>query len=885
MDIKPWTEVEAEGRNLVVLADPGLGKTRLLHLRAQQLARAGLSGLENGFAPEELDLPVLVRCDELHAHPKESLEEACVEILAVAENQSPAFADWLLSHLKSTPNTFLLDALDEIPERTASLPLGHRLERWTDRSTPGRRLIITSRIAGYERPQGPDLTEVELQPFSPDDVRAYVDAWGLDRKSHTKVLRQLENPSFMGLARIPLLLAFICAVAGQPESLPRSRKDLYDRMLDQLLGEQHRLRERQDTTPRKRLKEAHQKELRRILPQIALHFATSPKGWVDRMPATELEQAIAATQPRIKDVLGKCENTGILTRAGVERLSDRPPYFFLHRTFAEYLTATAVAATEDGWSTALREHLWFDQDWDQILPLIGACLHDPRPYLGQLLSVRPDYLHRGLHTAARVIAELTDDQASLVQDQIREVSSRLLRLLAVNLPEATESLQAMADRIPDSRARDIAALLHHPGIFGRDAAIRILARRDGDDATQALLTAIADPEPEVRMVAAYALGGRDGEDVTAGLLTALGDSSFWVRHGVMQALGDRDGHNVTAGLLTALTNPNPEVRRAAALALGSRDGHDVTAALLTALTNPNPEVRQAAGYALDGRDGRDGENVTAALLNALTDPEPEVRRTAAQALGNRDGHDVTAPLRKALTDDSDPEVRRAAARSLGSRDGQDVTASLLNALTTDPNPWVRHDAAQAVGGRDSREVTAALLDALTDPNPWVRHDAAQALGGRDSQDVTTALLDALTDPEPEVRRAAARSLGSRNGHDVTTALLNALTDPNPWVRQAVVRALGGRDGENVTTALLTALTDPEPEVRQTAAAILPGRPAQTVIAGLAAQIGALNTDQALKIYSGLSPLAWSMNTMNATDRNELVSLLGVVTDSIPSCDR
>ncbi|MGO4187380.1 NACHT domain-containing protein [Pseudarthrobacter sp. TAF60_1] len=197
--------------------------------------------------PDQLRLPILVRCDQLHAHANSSIEEICVDVLAVAKNQSSALAAWLINHLQTAENILLLDALDEIPGNVASLPLGQKLERWADRSSPGR-VIISSRIAGYERPQGLMLTEVELQPFSPVDVGAYVDAWGLDQQSRARIHEELKTPSFMGLARTPLLLAFICSVASQPESLPRRRRELYDRMLDQLLGEHHR-RRRQATDP------------------------------------------------------------------------------------------------------------------------------------------------------------------------------------------------------------------------------------------------------------------------------------------------------------------------------------------------------------------------------------------------------------------------------------------------------------------------------------------------------------------------------------------------------------------------------------------------------------------------------------------------------------
>jgi HEAT repeat protein len=809
--VVPWEAVEAEGRNLVVLADPGLGKTRLLHLHAQLLARQALTHLKNRTELDQLKLPILVRCDELHAHPSTSLESACVDILAV-KDESPAFAAWLIKHLETTQNTFLLDALDEIPGNVASLPLGHKLENWTSRSGQGR-VILSSRIAGYERPHGLALTEVELLPLSSTEVHAYVDAWGLDQKSRSTVQERLKTQSFMDMARIPLLLVFICTVASQPKSLPESRGELFDRMLDQLLGERHRLRERTDGTAHVRLNEVDKDELRRILRLVALHFSNTPKGWVDRMSATELRQVVAAARPRISDALKKCVESGILTRAGIEELSNRPDYFFLHRTFAEYLLAVEIAATKKGWKSVLRDHLWFDQDWDQVLPLVGASLPNPKPYLEHLLSVRPDPLHRGLHTAARVIAELSDDQADSAQQQIRNVPPRLLKLMLIGVPEAGESLRAIANRIPETDARDYLMLLQHADQRIQLDAIHILAGRDGNDVTLALLDALNEQtDTTVRMAIVEALSDRDGDHVTLALLNAVNDKAN--RSGsysaIAQALSGRDGDQVTVTLLNSLNDQttSPMACWCFAQALAGRPGDDVTAALINARSHANSQGRTEATVALSGRPGND---VTATMINALNEPTSDYRvfRAIEETLAARHVDGVAASLINALANQTnDPSVWRLAARALASHPGHDVTAALINALTH-PDPHTQGSAAQALKNRPGDDVTAALINALSHPDPQVQEAAAQALTGRNGDDVTAALVNALTHQNSPAQSSFALGLTGRPGIDVTTALINALANQahDPSVRGSAALALTGREGAYVTAALLNALTE------------------------------------------------------------------------------
>jgi hypothetical protein len=84
-----------------------------------------------------------------------------------------------------------------------------------------------------------------------------------------------------------------------------------------------------------------------VLRPLAAWFAHMPGGWVDRMSADQICEALrdagAAFDELSVDAATVLHwlsvDAGILLRAGDTRAGEDPPYLFLHRTFAEYLTA------------------------------------------------------------------------------------------------------------------------------------------------------------------------------------------------------------------------------------------------------------------------------------------------------------------------------------------------------------------------------------------------------------------------------------------------------------------------------------------------------------------------------------------------------------------
>lgn len=97
---------------------------------------------------------------------------------------------------------------------------------WADLAGDHARCVITSRIAGYTGSLVPEACEVELQPFTADDIAGVIDGWRLPPAAASALLGRAADPAVAAMSRIPLMLSFMSSLAAQPgatEPLPRTR--------------------------------------------------------------------------------------------------------------------------------------------------------------------------------------------------------------------------------------------------------------------------------------------------------------------------------------------------------------------------------------------------------------------------------------------------------------------------------------------------------------------------------------------------------------------------------------------------------------------------------------------------------------------------------------
>ncbi|MBI4577071.1 MAG: HEAT repeat domain-containing protein [Planctomycetes bacterium] len=224
--------------------------------------------------------------------------------------------------------------------------------------------------------------------------------------------------------------------------------------------------------------------------------------------------------------------------------------------------------------------------------------------------------------------------------------------------------------------------------------------------------------------------------------------------------------------------------------------------------------------------GRAGERLAS---GRLLPPSPSV---LVEALGEAGTPAAQRALLAGVDGAGDPELHALACLSLGScRRLLPEARAFLEAAVLDPA--LRAHAVQGMGMAADRAEESEAAEALVvrlegllapdgpggDPSPVLI-----ALGNAARPRSLPVLDPFLLGADPELRRAAAGALSRMEGQPAADRLMTlAWRDADPRVRREAVRALDGRRDEDGVAGLLADLAalDPDPGVREAAA----GRPA------------------------------------------------------------
>ncbi|MGH8885202.1 MAG: NACHT domain-containing protein [Egibacteraceae bacterium] len=806
--VVPWATVAQRHRHLVVLGQPGSGKTWLLRSEAHRLAVAAQRQLDDGAALCQIAVPLRVRLDELAGQLTSAsgrpggIVTALPALLASRYQLPPTFTRWLSQHLAYGHCILLLDALDEV-SRTDLARLSAALSDFAEHN-PEARLVITSRLAGYAGAplQVPDVAHVELMPFAPTDAETFIDAWLPAPTDAQRVRDQIRaNPALQGLSRIPLLLTLLCVLAADPqEQLPSRRNELYERILRRFLAREHRPVDQRpaDWEIDRKLE---------LLQHIAQVFADHPDGWTDLMWPDELLEAIRGSGAPYQEFLASGRDPasllkelsvddGVLIPASYPTDGRAVPYLFLHRTFHEYLVACHLASLgeQQRWAV-IDAHLWFDYDWEQVIALLGGRLERPEWLLKKLLDHDVDLFHMPLLHAGRAAAETAP---ALATSEIVQVAGRLLQLLTrpwVGTPDELMAIRVLNDlvRVANPATQGgLTALLGSPHADVRRAAATALAGTTQQAALARLTDLLTDRD--VRATAARALAGTTDPRVLTRLTDLLSDLDPNVRERAAEALAGTTHEAALRRLTDRLADPDTNVCVAAARALTGTTHEAALSRLTDWLADPDPNVRERAVRAVAGTSN---PGVLARVTDLLSDLNPNVRESAVRALAGTNHEGVRARLVDLL---SDRRVCAAAARALAGATDEAALARLTD-LLADPSPGISMAAARALAGTSNPGVLARLTDLLADPSPRVRERAAEALAGTTDPGALARLTDRLTDPQLNVSAAAAWALAGTTHEAALTRLTDRLADPRYRVRMAAAEALAGTNDPTLAGVL------------------------------------------------------------------------------------
>jgi HEAT repeat protein len=409
-------------------------------------------------------------------------------------------------------------------------------------------------------------------------------------------------------------------------------------------------------------------------------------------------------------------------------------------------------------------------------------LRDPSPAIRQAAA---DYL--GAHPTREGAQALI---AALSEPHFPAQNAIIKALLAQTSPDLVPQLVALGREQSDGV----------PGQSARRALLEIAQARP-----EAVLTALKDPDPDVRAWAALTLGDLGRSEACEPLIALIEDAeeSHDVRSAAATALGQIDQPQSLQTLLRLAQAAGPErVRVAAITALGS--GNDTQAVeplsrLVAELEGGQVEIGLAAVRTLGVLASTDA---VPALMDTLEWLSTQPRGPGYAALDGWRGQVLEALYRIVV----EPTVRRASLLRTARLRPLISTIALQRELRAGVAPNNAY-AAHVLGWLGRPDALPDLIACLNTTDSALRDAALEALL-RFNIVAVPRLIEALERPEPQVREAAADLLGLIGDSSGTEPLFRHLNDEPQAVRIAALRALAGLGGEPAYAALVLALNDP-----------------------------------------------------------------------------
>ncbi len=791
----PWEEAKTEHQRMIVLADPGMGKSTLLQMEAFSQARQEQQKLRETQAIDRVVFPLFVRLSELQNIDKEIIEAIPQLIQRDYPKHWREIEPFLRKKLELGQCLLLLDALDEVPKEARNC-LRDKLNRFTQfYPCP---LIVTSRIVGYGGGFVADAKEVEIVPFNPKQLQQYIKTWFVNAAGYiqdetvsaSRLIEELQRrPQIQGLAQNPLLLSLICSLYQDKKlTLPTRRVQLYEKAVECMLKEWgHHNRKSQS--------EGKFLAKIRCLETVAYEFSCQGQ---EIFTDDELYEAIEQGKNAVSDLQNYptwelmaelTEEDGIIQKLTL----DSKNYLFLHRTFQEYFTAAylkrIMGRDPQRGMDLVRAHFW-EYDWHETLTLLAGLLKNPIPLLERITQEKDDILGSLLLLAGRCLAEcqnLSHPVSEAICDRLYELWHRYPTLSFISSTVVTlgQNNSHMFQKLQNACISDSDSDV-------RRQALEVLEKIGTPETVTALIDALCASDSEIRRYAAIALEKSSTPETVTALIDALCDSNSDVRNNAAITLENIGTREVVTALIDVLSNSNSDVKIYAALVLGNIGTREVVTALIDVLSNSDSDVKIYAALVLGNIGTRE---VVTALIDVLSNSDSDVRNNAAWALEKiRIPEAVTALVPGPSHSDSD--VRNDPVGVLRNIGILEAVPTLITALSHS-NRDVRNNAASALVKIGTPEAVKALIATLSHSNTEVRIYAAWALGKIGTPEAVKALIATLshsnTDVRYDVRYYAAWALGKIGTPEAVEALIATLSHSNTDVRSDAAQALKNVD--------------------------------------------------------------------------------------------
>jgi len=447
---------------IVVLGDPGAGKSVTLRVLALQL-------VERGLRQDRPLLPVYVRLGTFTQPVADDSLEVATSLLKNSLRALGGHASDIASNFDRYRGegrfVFLLDAMDEMPRDDYPMRCDTLA---TLRHHRPNRLVFACRRLDFR--ENFPFTRCYIEPLDRRRIRRYLRKAldGQDRNAARQILSPRSGVDM--LAPNPFFLRLLTLYYKQENALPSTRAELMSHY-EQHVFERAQLRTRFPAQVTLAVFHA-------ILAQLAYRITTSRRGVT--FPAAGLATALTAAAPWSPSTMMYGANTtnAVLELARAESIlqddlieSDgaataSPPepvelISFHHHRLLEYYTAVQLERSPDvaAWTRRL-DDIW----WREVLVMLVGITEQPGQYVDLLLSTMP--------REPLLCASL----GPLLHDLLREDADEASRAAATARIESFDAcgvygLAGLKDDSPDAaRALRAAAVLPETDVSKEDIA-------------------------------------------------------------------------------------------------------------------------------------------------------------------------------------------------------------------------------------------------------------------------------------------------------------------------------------------------------------------------------------------------------------------------------
>ena len=379
----------ARTKRIAIIGEAGSGKTTLLQWLA---VSAGSNNFSQKMESWNGLIPFWI---ELRRHTSELpvMEDFVTKVFPELVEQKPK--RWVENIFKNDRALLLIDGLDEVqPSRR------EEVLNWLEmmlQTYPDLRVVFTSRPTAYKKGwlRALRFDEFALAAMDHPRIKMFVEHWhdaalvdqGLETEEQAdvitvKLLNKLrDNAPLFKLATNPLLCAMLSALHyDRHMQLPKDRHSLYEACISGLLERRDAERDIQFNA----YPELRYQEKRALLDDLA-YWALK-----NGLASFTFDQAAQRISSRIVNMQITSDAETVLMmfieRSGIIRELSVGIFNFVHRTFQEYMAASA-ASSESDWGLLTKNAL--DDQWQETIILAAgfAKKEDANSLIGKLLDL------------------------------------------------------------------------------------------------------------------------------------------------------------------------------------------------------------------------------------------------------------------------------------------------------------------------------------------------------------------------------------------------------------------------------------------------------------------------------------------------------------------